>query len=149
MPPTPASWKARVIFVLFDIILILFWCHFGVLGGPLATLGLPGAPLRRQGGKSSRESGLWVLRGDPFWSPNRLKIEKKSLREPHSKTLCAKCCRGGFRGPPQTMRTMVSFTRNHYFQISTCTSKITGNCFQWVSLWVFGDGFEDPWLNFR
>ena len=49
--------------------------------------------------------------------------------------MCAKCCKRGPRGPPQTMKTMVSCTRNHYFQISTCTSKMTGNCFQWVHLW--------------
>ena len=81
LPSTPASWKACVIFCQFlcnfCFILVLFWCHFVSFwcpGGLLATLGLPGAPLRRQGGKSTRESRSWVLCGDPFW----VQIDSKS-----------------------------------------------------------------------
>ena len=62
------------------------------------------------------------------------------------------CCTRGLRGPPPTMKIMVSFPRNHHFQISTCTSKMSGNCLQWVPLWVvlasilwFSRGPEIDW----
>ena len=41
----------------------------------------------------------------------------------------------GIWAPPPTMKMMVSFTRNHRFHISTCTSKVTGNYLQWVPFW--------------
>ena len=43
---------------------------------------------------------------------------------------------------PQTMKPMVSPTRNHWFHFSTCTSKMTENGLQWVPLW---DTFRSFW----
>ena len=112
-------------------ILVPFWCPRGLL----ATLGFPRSPLRRHGRKSDRKSGLGVLPWNLFWAPSRRRIEKKSLRETCWNALRAKCCTRGVSGPPPTMKTMVSCTRNHRFHISTWSSKTTENGVQRVPLW--------------
>ena len=116
-------------------ILVSFWYHFGVLGVSFGDLEPPRDPPRRQGGKSNRESDFWVLPWDPFWGPNRQRIEKKSFREARWNALCTKCCTRGVPGYPPTMTTMVSCTRNHRFHMSTGSSKAIENGVQWVRLW--------------
>ena len=78
--------------------------------------------------------GSWVLPGGSQFQQNPRKIEKKSLGGARWKALCARCCTRGASGPPPTMKTMVSFTRNHRFHISTCTSNTTENDVQGLPL---------------
>ena len=98
-------------------------------------LGPPRDPPRRQGGKSERESDFLVLPWDPFWGPNRQRIEKKSFQEARWNALCSKCCTRGVPGPPPTMKMMVSCTRNRRFYISSWSSGTTENGVQWIPLW--------------
>ena len=109
----------------FFMILVSFWCHFcpfwrhfSVLGGLLATLGLPGDPPKGPRQKGDEKVGSWVLPGGSQFQRNPRKIEKKSLRGGRWKALCPRCCTRGASGPPPTMKTMVSCTRNHRFHSS-------------------------------
>ena len=106
----------------FGIMLVSFWCPWVSFGDP----GAPRAPLKGQRRKSDEKVGslaaFWPPLGVPLGSNFRyfcvfsvffLAIFSKRFLEGF----------WGLRGPPPTMKIMVSCKRNHYFHISTCTSQ--------------------------
>ena len=49
----------------FGVILVTFWCHFGVPGGLLAALGPPKGPLKGPSRTSYEKVGFWSLFDHP------------------------------------------------------------------------------------
>ena len=93
--------------------------------------------------------GSWVLPGGSQFQKNPRNIEKKSLGGARWKALCARCCTRGASGPPPTMKTMVSFTRNHRFHSSPGGPKqseiVSNRCLLghlWVGFWRSGAIFR-------
>ena len=122
----------------FGVISVSFWCHLGVLGGLLATLGLPGAPPGSRVEKVAEK----VVRGSFVGSPLGPLSEPKLAINPKQvvarttlKNIVRKVLHKRSLGPPPTMKVMALRARNHNFQVYTCTSRVTGNCLQWVPLW--------------
>ena len=112
----------------------------------MATLGAPGDLPREPRRKNDEKGSSRTPPRDSFWGP------LGDLGRHRADIFFVFGCRVGdlcddrrFDGqnalhkrsprPPQTMKPMVSPLRDHYFRISTCTSKMIGNCFQWVPLW--------------
>jgi hypothetical protein len=175
--PVMFFYDCHAIWMSFESDSVAFWCYFGVPGGLLAIHGFPGTPLRRQSGKSSRESGFGVLPWNLVWVPNQQRVEKKSFREARWNALRAKCYTRVVSGPAQIMKTMVLFTRKQWFcQHETFDftfphgaqkqTKLASNEHLFGTLWnalgvalVFGrvlgtggnfDGFWDPpWVHPR
>ena len=106
----------------FGDILVSFWCPWGSFGDP----GAPRAPLKGQRRKSDEKVGslaaFWLPLGVPLGSNFRyfcvfsvffLAIFSKRFLEGF----------WGLRGPPPTMKIMVSSRRNHNFHISPLPPK--------------------------
>ena len=118
----------------------------------MATRGAPGDPPR---GPFGVEGRFWdenahscdVFLGSLFGAFG-LKIVKKTLWKPRGKTLCARGCTRSLRGPPATMKTMVSCERNACSQISICTPQMTRNDHQWASFWDPFGRFWVPLVDF-
>ena len=122
----------------FGVLFVSFWCHFSVLGGLLATLGPPRGPLKGPSRKSNEKVCFWSPFGRPkgcLWGPvfDIFCVFSLFVEVIFWKRFLERFC--GLWGPPPTMKLMVLFIRNHHFNISTLTSKMTGIFFQWVPFW--------------
>ena len=93
--------------------------------------------------------GSWVLPGGCQFQQNPRKFDKRSLGGARWKALCARCCTRGASGPPPTMKTMVSFIRNHRLHSSPGGPKQPKMMFNryllghlWVGFWPSGTTFR-------
>ena len=105
--------------------------YSGVRECLLATLALPRAPVKAPCRKSDENVGSLTA----FWHPLGVPLGTISgtfcvLFDTFSVHFFEASFEGfrSLRGPTPTVKTMVSFTRNHRFHISTWSSKIIENC---------------------
>ena len=131
--------------VLFLLTWVSVWCHFDVilhhfevLGSYLASLGSPGESQRGRVEEMMTKLVRWRSFGCPKefqWEPI-LDIFYDCFRFSNSFFYNSFLKASGVSGDPHpTMKMMVSCIRNHHFQMSTSTPKMTGNGFPWTSLW--------------
>ena len=136
----------------FGVILVSFWCPWGLFGDP----GRPRGPPQGDGSKKRRKREFADPPRDSFWGP------LGDLGRHRADIFFVFGCRVGdlcddrrFDGqnvlhkrsprPPQTMKPKVSPTRKRRFHISTRTSTMIENGVQWVPFWVAFRSFWAPW----
>ena len=152
------------LFYHVGVMLVLFWYNFGVIVVSLGVFWRPWAwcPPNRQGGKSSRESSLWVLRGSSpgtfFWFQIVNKLSK-SRCENHIDKHCAKSVAQEVSGTPSNHEscgfasTKPLFLKFHlylqndrkYFPMGTPLAPIG---MPWAASWLFGRVLGTGW-NFH
>ena len=123
----------------FCVIFVAFLLNFGVILVSVHVLwrpwALPGDPWRGQVDKVRKKSvrcHLLAAQGGPFGDPCSaiflffsMLFSSHFFQVPFGMLL-------GSSGTPSTIKFIVSPTRRHHLQISTLTSKMTGNRFRWV-----------------